>query len=338
MQKGPWPGTPALFTTQNGGASWTETGADSFDAPSRIVTRDGTHGVMIDGSLYYTGDGGNTWEYGTVHSDLGSCAGFYDVAMVNSQKGWFACNPWDDDTILVGRTTDGGANWQVTARVSATDRGCNPQVAFQDDEKGWLGGDQDGNLWETNDGGSTWQPAPDGIQPLLPFGSLDVGANGRGWAAVPSGALLRFAPLVNLATVTPQGGMLASPDGGRLQVEFTAGSVSTDTEALLEVYEPAPAGDRFTQSLYQLALAPDVSLGQPVTLTAQLDTAGAGVSAAGSQDEEPQLAHLDDSTWVPLSDGRYDPATDELCGTTQETGFFAVLVPAHRIYLPVIRR
>ena len=56
--------------------------------------------------------------------------------------------------------------------------------------------------------------------------------------------------------------------------------------------------------------------------------------AAGA--EEPQLARWDGSAWVSLPGTQYDPETGEVRTTAQETGFFALLVPAHWVYLPII--
>lgn len=111
---------------------------------------------------------------------------------------------------LIGRTTDGGANWHVTAEVGEVDVSANPQIVFQDGARGWVSGDKAGNLRESKDGGSTWQRVADGIQPLLPFGPVDIGSDGTGWAAVPSGALIRRRLWQNYVILTDQGGLLAA--------------------------------------------------------------------------------------------------------------------------------
>ena len=336
-------GEPFLFTTANGGETWVE--KDTFSAnllahPKKLVSLDGVHGVVLERqAVIVTSDGGDTGQYVSVYSYPG-CERNRDLQMLNTQMGWLLCGPqYGGDSAVVKRTTDGGATWQQIATIDSN----STFLAFQDSQTGWAGGAQGigDNLWETQDGGTTWHSVPDGIQPFPGWygrvGFLDVTSAGRGWAAAESGTILQLGPSQSRALLTSQGGWLASPDGGRLLAQFPATSVSAGTEVTLQVYTPAAAGDYFAQGLYQLTLSPTVSLNQPITLTAQLAPAGTTTGLAAIQ-EEPRLAHWDGNTWVSLADSQYNPTTGEVSASAQETGFFAILVPAYKIYLPLIQR
>jgi hypothetical protein len=49
------------------------------------------------------------------------------------------------------------------------------------------------------------------------------------------------------------------------------------------------------------------------------------------------LAHWEASSWTPLEDSAYGP-DGRFTATSQETGFFGVLIPQKRVYLPLVLR
>ena len=126
------------------------------------------------------------------------------IAFLDANNGWTV---GDDGAIW--RTTDGGARWE---RQSGGTRGSLRRVVFQDAQRGWICGREDGPggssgvLLVTRDGGSTWQRVLAGAVPALhgiafvndndgylwgeasgPYSSglFQTKDGGRSWAPVP---------------------------------------------------------------------------------------------------------------------------------------------------------
>jgi len=125
--------------------------------------------VTMTFTSWATDDGGALWVRGgsfSVKQDPGLSWGS-DLDYVSPADGWFSANE-DDTDVTPGttlfRTLDGGASWQVVARLLPSPNpadlgGCfvEPTVAFISPATGWLtGGCEAAEFEVTHDGGATW--------------------------------------------------------------------------------------------------------------------------------------------------------------------------------------
>ena len=334
-----------LVTTADG-ATWDETPVLVSNYPldpkpdARVSMANQDHGCVLDTPFARTHCTSDGWD--TYASSILYCSGL-DVAMWDTSRGWILCYDYGEDVFEVWSTTDGGATWTPTGDFDPSDvseeedqyasYGYGSALSFRSSGTGWFAHH---NIWETTNGGGTWERSFDGIHPDLGMSLLDANPNGIAWAASPSGTMLRWEPLVLGVPVSTSGGQLPSPDDGRFLVEFPAGAVPTETTASLGAYEAGATGDYFAQRIYELTLDPDVGLSGPITLTMILTPT---VTAAGGAGDAPAtvLGHWESGAWVPLADSHVGP-DGYLTGTTEETGFFAVMSPAQPVYLPAIFR
>ncbi len=140
--------------SSDGGATWSP--AQSFDSGwlNGVSFVDSTQGWAAgerhyasypqEGKIVHTADGGLTWQVQAETSAL-----LNDVHFVNMQRGWAV---GESGTILA--TNNGGATW--TPQTAGTGMDLFG-VSFVDDAYGWLvGGDRDGRVWRTTDGGAHW--------------------------------------------------------------------------------------------------------------------------------------------------------------------------------------
>ncbi len=101
------------------------------------------------GTIQYTNDGGQTWEF----QEAGTSDGLIKVDFTDSQHGWIV-----SDAGKILRTTDGGGTWNIN-QFSANRLNC---VEFIDNYTGWICGN-DGVIARTDDGGVTFHIQPSGV-------------------------------------------------------------------------------------------------------------------------------------------------------------------------------
>jgi photosystem II stability/assembly factor-like uncharacterized protein len=190
-------GNAQIYQSSNNGISWTQ--ITSFSTYNRIKLAVSANSPnLVDaacvntanglGGLWYSANSGASYtQYfnagGTCASNLlNSCApgslgcggqGSYDLA--------YAINPSNSNEIWLGgintwRSTDGGTNWNVRNfwTPGATICGSNPGVATVHADKHWLAFHplnnslvfecNDGGLYVTNNGGSTWTDLSNGLE------------------------------------------------------------------------------------------------------------------------------------------------------------------------------
>ncbi|MBN1201672.1 MAG: hypothetical protein JXJ20_07450 [Anaerolineae bacterium] len=94
------------------------------------------------GAMYYTTDGGETWQPGDNNS---ACR--YGLALLEDGTAWTSGNYGH-----VRRSLDGGATWEAAENVSYTS--VSELISFVDDQTGWVGSAQ--HIHTTTDGGQTW--------------------------------------------------------------------------------------------------------------------------------------------------------------------------------------
>ncbi len=193
----------ALFSTSDGGASWSALPGAGLPATGWKVgitfrtPRDGwITGRSADGTqlLLVTHDGGRSWARATVPlpADIAHAANGYTI---------LAPTFWGDQGVLpvcafvtgfwptvdVFRTEDGGAHWTGGASVQANtgDPCTSPQLGFTDPLHGWFM-DDTAYAFTTDDGGRSWTQ----IHPATRYAQvdgIDFWRRDVGWAVVWQG-------------------------------------------------------------------------------------------------------------------------------------------------------
>lgn len=150
-----------IYHTTNGGRSWlslskTPLGNHQRQRQMRIAPShadympalwftDAGTGLMarLDGEVYYTNDGGKTWELiWSVDKKI------TDVFFISDHEGWIV-----GDEGFIARTNDGGRTW-VT--VSIQTKADFTSIFFLNAQLGWVTG-LNSTILYTRDGGRTWQ-------------------------------------------------------------------------------------------------------------------------------------------------------------------------------------
>jgi photosystem II stability/assembly factor-like uncharacterized protein len=148
----------ALFTTHNGGATWT-----AEILPTKHLLLGGAFGDKLHGCLVgagatilHTSDGGATWHAGLVRDSRD--ARLTAATFVGNRLGWAVGAGGQ-----IFASTDGGRTWFAeTSNVSAD----LFDVKFLDAIHGWAVG-AGGLILATNDGGIHWTIAPSGTSHAL---------------------------------------------------------------------------------------------------------------------------------------------------------------------------
>jgi photosystem II stability/assembly factor-like uncharacterized protein len=146
-------------------------GAQAFTA-ARLENFDlisATQGwALIDGRLYRTGDGADSWHEITPSFDA---AAILAVAFADPDRGWAIgiANREGDPVFSIARTLDGGATWQIDspslfAPGDVDALAQSAEFLRLDDQTGWLMIKRDtsinfsvGSLFHTGDGGASWE-------------------------------------------------------------------------------------------------------------------------------------------------------------------------------------
>lgn len=158
---GIWSGPAFLIKSTDGGDSWSYIDMSAyatrlvdvlFLTPDLGFVTGTANPSTAGGVILRTTDGGMTWS--TVCTTLALSDIVWKIQRLDEQR-YFASiysEPVNDDTRML-RSVDGGMNWElVTISDSYT---YVEAVGFIDAEHGWVGGDD--VLWETSDGGASWQ-------------------------------------------------------------------------------------------------------------------------------------------------------------------------------------
>jgi len=132
---------------------------------------------VVDSLVFFTTDGGETWERQAVptHDEL------IHLDFVGDKLGWIV---GDKGTVL--RTADGGATW-TRQKVDTT--ATLYHVDFLDRELGWAVGER-GTILRTVDGGETWLNAPVTVTRATLL-SVSFISEDEGWVIGRGGIILR---------------------------------------------------------------------------------------------------------------------------------------------------
>jgi photosystem II stability/assembly factor-like uncharacterized protein len=98
------------------------------------------------GAIYYTEDGGQTWEKGRTNTNTS----LYKVAMADALHGWAV-----GQRGLILRTEDGGKTWTRQPNLKEREGAHLFSVTAIDDKRAWVVGTW-GTRMKTEDGGATW--------------------------------------------------------------------------------------------------------------------------------------------------------------------------------------
>jgi photosystem II stability/assembly factor-like uncharacterized protein len=120
-----------------------------YDDLYSIATVDDKHAVAVGyyGAVYFTEDGGNTWEKG----QTGTILSIYDVAMADAKRGWLV-----GQRGLIMRTEDGGRTWTRQPNLKEKEGSHLFAITAIDAENAWAIGEW-GTRIRTRDGGKTWE-------------------------------------------------------------------------------------------------------------------------------------------------------------------------------------
>lgn len=135
---------------------------DLYDDLFAVSVPDDDHAVAVGyhGSVYWSADGGATWNKGQTPTERL----LYGVSMADSKSGWAVGQL---GTIL--RTEDGGHSWQPQPNLKATEGAHLFDVEAIDANTAWAVGEW-GTRIRTQDGGKTWSDLSltlDALSPLF---------------------------------------------------------------------------------------------------------------------------------------------------------------------------
>lgn len=176
-----------IYRTTDGGASWEAVSSTPLGDPQKqrnmrlaptyadympsLWFTDPTHGVMarLDGEVYATSDGGNTWQL-----VLKADRRINDLMFVDAQVGWIA-----GAAGFLGKTADGGRTWTTLQAPTTADLNS---ISFAGKGTGCAVG-QDGTILFTRDGGLTWNTAKIAFNKALPpLASISFADDLHAWA------------------------------------------------------------------------------------------------------------------------------------------------------------
>jgi hypothetical protein len=147
------------------GCSWTVTFVQGWPTNSAVA--------VGDGCSYYYGETENKWSVATMHTrgrsgiGFGSGAAHAVVHFLTADKGWLTF-----DNHAMFRTSDGGRNWYSISRQAPV----LDELRFVSERHGF-GVSHDSKLYETVDGGTTWNRVNIGFRVRW----VCSAGNGRGW-------------------------------------------------------------------------------------------------------------------------------------------------------------
>jgi len=180
--------------TTDGGANWTPQTSGTAGYLECVWFTDSAHGWAVgeSGTILVTSNGGTTWTPQTSNTT----SPLISVQFVDALNGW-TCG-----LSAIRTTDDGGLTWDtVTSPVMG---GIWAALSFPDASHGRITSYSDGDIYYTDNRGTTWQRESEG--PLTSFSDVNFPDGTHGWAVGSSGTIL------------------ASTDGGRTWTAQTSGT------------------------------------------------------------------------------------------------------------------
>ncbi|MES2574516.1 MAG: T9SS type A sorting domain-containing protein [Bacteroidota bacterium] len=157
--------TGGIWKTIDGGTNWIKQTTALFNSvdsyPNFVHFWNSTDGIAQgdpesgEFEIYTTNDGGTTWTRvsgANISDPSGGEIGYYNLYTVSGNTIWFGTS-----TGRIFRSTDKGLNWTAYNSVYSTDFSLD-RFTFSDANKGLLMTYFPVNLYNTTDGGATWNP------------------------------------------------------------------------------------------------------------------------------------------------------------------------------------
>lgn len=158
---GIWSGPAFIIKSTNGGDTWDYIDMSAyatrlvdvlFLTPEVGFATGTANPPSAGGVILHTTDGGASWT--AVCSTLALSDIVWKIQRLDDQRYYASIysEPVNDDTRML-RSADGGMSWELI--TISDDYTYVEAVGFMDADHGWVGGDE--VLWETDDGGDSWQ-------------------------------------------------------------------------------------------------------------------------------------------------------------------------------------
>jgi len=186
----------AIFRTDDGGLTWREQSTTKrIGRFMSINFVDANHGwVAGDAGVLHTTDGGNTWRDDRFKK---GCESYYEVQDIYPMRISFSDQKNGlllFDSGFVAKSADGGKTWCGLADLrSVSPDECYPErpgrfddIAFKDAGHG-IALDCHGVMYESSDGGATWQKVEDSMR----FGSILFHDTRHAWLVTYNRQLIR---------------------------------------------------------------------------------------------------------------------------------------------------
>jgi photosystem II stability/assembly factor-like uncharacterized protein len=141
-----------ILRSVDGGSSWEIVKDDNLGG-AQLAVLDSNSAYCLSGQLYYTSDGGKTWESYSIPTPKNYfISNFY---FTDQNRGFVTLSNGSGGAIItefpILSTIDGGSNWELSDYLKDSGFSC---VYFVDQNNGWIGGIE--NIYKTKDAGNSW--------------------------------------------------------------------------------------------------------------------------------------------------------------------------------------
>jgi len=142
----PYPGSPFILKTSDGGETWTEVNINSMPTSINITNNSTGFCAAFDG-IYKTTNGGVSWNLNYQDNIHFNC-----VQFVDDNKGFAVGNEFPQNLYLL-KTEDAGLNWNKS--LVAIETG-DPKINMIDALTGFIISESSSKIYKTTDAGSNW--------------------------------------------------------------------------------------------------------------------------------------------------------------------------------------